>query len=64
MPEAPAILPRWLNLVEKHAVSGRQVHDTRIVAVMQAHGVTHLLTLNPKDFQRYPGVTVIEPKNL
>jgi predicted nucleic acid-binding protein len=31
---------------------GVQVHDARIVAVMNVHGVTHLLTLNGGDFSR------------
>jgi hypothetical protein len=40
---------------------GVQVHDARLVALMEVHGVTHLLTLNAADFARYPGVTALTP---
>jgi predicted nucleic acid-binding protein len=39
----------------------RQVFDDRLVAVMQAHGLTHLLTLDPAHFRRFPGLTVVDP---
>ena len=51
----------WRHLVVTHAVQGKQVHDARLVALMQAHGITQILTLNGKDFTRYPGITPIEP---
>lgn len=54
----------WRGLVSRHAVSGKQVHDARIVALMQALGVTHLLTLNPTDFGRYSEITIIEPQDI
>ena len=61
LPETPAIYPQWRSLVAQYAVAGRQVHDTRLVAVMLVHGVTHLLTLNGRDFRRFSGITVVEP---
>ena len=65
LPDIPAIYPLWRNLVDTHSVLGRQVHEARIVAVMLAHEVTHILTLNPADFRRYGGVIkVIEPKDM
>src|SRR5215510_283715 len=42
--DAPAIYPEWKRLVIAHAVEGKQVHDTRIVAAMNVHGITQLLT--------------------
>jgi len=54
--EMPAAYPLWRNLVMAHSVQGVQVHDARLVALMQAHGLTHLLTLNVADFSRYQGV--------
>lgn len=62
--ERPAIYPLWRQLVEKHSILARQVYDARLVAVMQAHGVTHLLTLNPNHFQRYEGITVVHPQDV
>ena len=46
-----------------HAVSGVQVHDARLVAAMHVHAVTHLLTLNDRDFTRYPDITAVNPRN-
>ncbi len=59
--ELPGSYPIWRSLVVAQSVQGRQVHDARLVALMQAHGITHILTLNGKDFARYPGITVIDP---
>ena len=60
--EHPDTYPIWRGLVVRHAVSGRQVHDTRLAALMLAHGITHILTLNGSDFTRFPGITVIDPQ--
>lgn len=61
LPETPTIYPLWRTLVDKYAVCGKQVHDTRLVAVMLVHGVTHMLTLDGTDFRRFSEITVIEP---
>src|SRR5579859_3869080 len=45
LPDTPAAYPIWRNLIATLQVSGVQVHDARLVALMQAHGLTHLLTL-------------------
>jgi hypothetical protein len=36
-------------------VVGKQVHDARLLAVCQVHGVTHLLTFNVSHFARLAG---------
>lgn len=61
LPDIPPIYFAWEMLVTQHAVLGRNAHDTRIVAAMQVHGITHLLTFNTGDFKRYTGITVIAP---
>ncbi len=61
LPELPTTYAIWRNLVVAHAVLGKQVHDARLAALMLSHGVTHLVTLNGRDFARYPGLTVIDP---
>jgi predicted nucleic acid-binding protein len=63
-PDHLASYALWRQLVVIHAVQGVQVHDARLVAYMQAHGITHILTLNGADFARYPGITAIAPTNL
>ena len=34
LPETPAVFGEWLRLVTDHRVIGKQVHDTRLVAMM------------------------------
>lgn len=59
--EHPGTYTIWRNLVVTHAVQGKQVHDARLVALMKAHGLSHVLTLNGPDFSRFPGITAIDP---
>ena len=62
--ETPAVYPEWRRLVVNHSVAGVQVHDARIVAVMNVHGITHLLTLNGADFTRYSGIVSVSPDEI
>jgi len=41
---------RWQDLVVARKIRGLPAHDARLVAAMQGHGVTQLLTFNLKDF--------------
>ena len=52
---------RWMQIVTDRRVVGRQAHDARLVALMLAHGITQLLTLNTPDFTRYPEITPLTP---
>lgn len=61
--ERDAIYREWRRLVLTHSVSGTQVHDARLVAAMHVHGVTHLLTLNDRDFTRYSGIKIVHPQD-
>jgi predicted nucleic acid-binding protein len=62
--EPPAVYSIWRQLVVTHSVQGKQVHDARLVALMQAHGISHILTLNGGDFARYPGIVAIDPASV
>jgi predicted nucleic acid-binding protein len=61
LPDNPAILPEWLRLVTKHSVRGKPAHDACIVAALNVHAVTHILTFNVSDFQRYPNINALDP---
>lgn len=61
LPDTPAIFPEWRRLVVAYGVLGKNAHDTRLVAAMLAHGLTHLLTFNVADFIRFSGITVLDP---
>jgi predicted nucleic acid-binding protein len=60
--ETPQIFPHWFNLVTSYQIQGKRVHDARLVAVMLAHGVTHLLTFNPDDFRNINEIVVLHPQ--
>jgi predicted nucleic acid-binding protein len=64
LPEVPAVYPIWKQLVVTHGVMGVQVHDARLVALMAAHGVSHILTLNTVDFARYTLVIAQSPTDV
>lgn len=51
----------WKRLVVRHEIKGKQVHDARLVALMHVYGIAEVLTLNPDDFRRYPGLRVHTP---
>src|SRR5205085_8668198 len=47
--DTSAILPEWERLVTTCGAAGKQNHDARIAAAMQAHGIPTLLTFNKAD---------------
>jgi predicted nucleic acid-binding protein len=64
LPDVEQVHAEWRRLVVVHSVVGVRVHDARLVAAMHVHGITHVLTLNEKDFARYPGITIVHPREL
>lgn len=64
LPDSPLAYDEWRRLVTMFGVSGVQVHDTRIAALMKTHQVTHIITLNKKDFSRYPGIIALTPQEI
>ena len=57
---------RWRELVVRFGVSGVQVHDARLVAVMLCNGVSSILTFNTRDFERYAeiGIEAVDPRSV
>ncbi len=64
LPDDPAVHLVWRRLLVDHAISGVQVHDARIAAAMQVHGVKRILTLNTRDFARFPWIEAIHPEQV
>jgi predicted nucleic acid-binding protein len=62
--DPPVIYAEWKRLVIAHSVAGKQVHDTRIVAAMNVHRITHLLTYNKNHFNRFTGIVIVSPPEL
>jgi predicted nucleic acid-binding protein len=64
LPEPADIATRWRALVNKHGIIGKRVHDTRLIALMGAYGLTNLLTLNAPDFACFEGITCLQPGDI
>ena len=64
LPDGASVYPEWRRLVVAYGVTGAQVYDTRLVAVMRAYGVSHLLTFNIEHFRHYSGITVVHPRKI
>lgn len=64
LPDSPLIYTEWKQVIVAHHVSGVQVYDARIAALMKTYGVTHILTLNKKDFARYTRIVALTPQEI
>lgn len=65
LPDSPEVFTRWLELVKQLPIHGKRVHDARLVAVLQAHAVEHLITFNVSDFATFSSlVSLIDPRSL
>lgn len=64
LPEVPAMYSIWERLVVRYQVSGKPAHDARLVAAMEAHGLTAILTFDKSGFSRYSGIEVVDPTDV
>jgi predicted nucleic acid-binding protein len=62
--DRPEVFVHWLAIVAAYGVTGRKVHDARLVAVMLAYSLTHLLTSNTQDFKSYSAITSVDPSSI
>ncbi len=51
----------WKALVATHRVSGAQVHDARLVAVMKTNGIKKIVAFNVQDFTRFAEIEALHP---
>ena len=60
------VYQKWRAIVLTLGITGIHVHDARLAAAMLAHRLTHILTFNVKDFQRYIplGITGVHPEDV
>jgi hypothetical protein len=63
LPDSAAMYAEWKRLVFGHNVLGSKVHDARLAAAMNVHGVRRILTFNTGDFIRYQ-VAVLHPSDV
>ena len=50
--------------MERNRVIGSKVHDTRLAAIAQSIAETRILTMNPTDFRRFHGLSVVTPEEI
>ena len=63
--DTQGIYLEWERLVKTYSVKGAKVHDTRLVAFMLVHQLSHILTFNTKDFRRFhPEITPVSPQEI
>lgn len=62
--DQPAIFQHWRKIVLDKRVKGKTAHDARLVAAMEQHGVTEMLTFNKADFARYSGIHAFSPDDI
>ena len=63
LPDTLQTFTEWRKIVSDYGVTGVQVHDAKLVASMNVHKVEYLITLNEKDFKRFP-IKVVSPRNV
>lgn len=65
LPDTQNIYSQWERLVKTYEVKGAKVHDTRLVAFMLVHQISHILTFNTKYFRRFSSeIAAISPDSM
>jgi predicted nucleic acid-binding protein len=64
LPSTPDAFDAWQRVVAIHGVIGKQTHDAHLLAVMQVHSVSNILTFNVSHFARFPGIAVLNPAEI
>ena len=62
LPDTPVTYAEWRKLVVDHQVCGVSVHDARLVAAMNANGISTIIALNTSDFARYRNIQALSPE--
>jgi predicted nucleic acid-binding protein len=63
IPDRADLVDRWHDLVKTHGIKGLKSHDARLVAAMQTHRISRILTFNANDFKGFP-ITIIDPASV
>ncbi len=66
VPDSPDAYTVWRQLVVNYSISGVQVHDARLAAIMISSKIARILTFNGSDFARYvsAGIITIDPMGI
>jgi predicted nucleic acid-binding protein len=61
LPTPARAVAGWMQLLQRHPVTGGDVFDLQIVATMQANGIQRIYTFNGDDFRVFPELAVLTP---
>jgi toxin-antitoxin system PIN domain toxin len=61
LPTPARAVAGWMQLLERHPVTGGDVFDLQIVATMQANGIQRIYTFNTEDFGVFSELAVLIP---
>lgn len=61
LPIPARAVARWMQLLQRHPVTGANVFDLQIVATMQANGIRRIYTFNTDDFVMFQELAVVMP---
>jgi len=68
VPDTPEIYPAWKWLASLSAVTGKQVHDVRLIAICKVNNIDRVLTFNVRHFLRLaaflPGISILSPNSI
>jgi len=56
-------LAEAFTLVDRHHLGRKRVADTLLVATLIRHGVRQLVTCNRSDFEVFPGLQLVDPRD-
>lgn len=60
--ETRSVADEPVRLIRTHELHGKRIHDANIAATVIAHGLSELLTSNPKDYAPFPEITCTRPE--
>jgi uncharacterized protein len=52
----------WMELLQRHPVTGGDVFDLQLIATMKANNVQRIYTFNAADFEKFAELTVVVPR--
>jgi predicted nucleic acid-binding protein len=62
LPVPPSVVARWIELAERHGVTGSDVFDLQLAATMIENGIHRIFTYNRADFESLEGIEALTPE--
>lgn len=55
------LFERWFEFCQRFDIRGRPSHDARLIALAEAHQITHFFTLDAGFYRRFTHMTIVTP---